>query len=53
MSAGGRKPVELANGEQRSFLEDGNEVIMTAWCEREGFATIGIGECRAVIMPSA
>jgi fumarylacetoacetase len=53
MSAGGRKPAELANGEQRSFLEDGNEVIMTAWCELEGFATIGFGECRAVIMPSA
>jgi fumarylacetoacetase len=29
----------------RSFLEDGDEVTMRAWCEAEGAARIGFGEC--------
>ena len=40
---GGRKPVHLANGEVRTFLEDGDSVIMRGWCERSGFARIGFG----------
>ena len=45
----GRDRVELPGGETRAFLEDGDEVIFTASCEREGFARIGFGECRGVI----
>src|SRR5262249_24274426 len=49
ISAGGRRPVERASGETRRFLEDGDSVIMRARCAREGFATMGLGECRGTI----
>jgi fumarylacetoacetase len=52
ISAGGRRPVALASGETRRFLEDGDTVIMRAHCRREGFATIGFGECRGTIEPA-
>jgi fumarylacetoacetase len=45
----GKEPLELPSGEKRSFLEDGDEVIMRAWCEREGAMRIGFGECRGTI----
>ena len=41
----GTDPVVLPTGEERKFLQDGDEVIMRAWCEREGYARIGFGEC--------
>jgi fumarylacetoacetase len=47
----GAEPVRLPNGEQRTFLEDGDEVILTGFCERAGFVRIGLGSCRGVIMP--
>ena len=49
---GGRKPVTLASGETRTFLQDGDEVIMRARCRRDGAAPIGFGECRAVVLPA-
>jgi fumarylacetoacetase len=49
---GGKDPVRLESGEERSFLEDGDEIILRARCHREGFATIGFGECRAHILPA-
>jgi len=52
ISAGGRRPVELPSGETRRFLEDGDTVIMRARCAREGFATIGLGDCRGTIAPA-
>jgi fumarylacetoacetase len=42
---GGREPVELPGGEQRRFLQDGDEVIVRGYCERAGFRRIGLGEC--------
>jgi fumarylacetoacetase len=39
----------LPTGEERGFLEDGDEVIFRGHCEREGFARIGFGECRGVV----
>ncbi len=47
-----RTPIELPSGEQRKFLEDGDEVIIKGYCERDGFRRIGFGECRGVIKPS-
>jgi fumarylacetoacetase len=44
ISQGGKQPVELESGEARSFLEDGDEVTLRAWCEGEG-VRIGFGEC--------
>ncbi len=49
---GGKEPVRLPSGEIRSFLLDGDEVVLKARCHREGFATIGFGECRGVIAPA-
>jgi len=48
----GAEPLTLPNGEQRKFLEDGDEVILKGWCEREGYPRIGFGECRGVITPA-
>ena len=47
----GSEPLELPTGEQRRFLEDGDEVIMRAYCEREGTTRIGFGECRGTVLP--
>ncbi|GAC1460323.1 MAG: fumarylacetoacetase [Gemmatimonadaceae bacterium] len=46
----GGEPVTLLGGEQRTFLEDGDAVIIRGWCEREGFRRIGFGECRGVVL---
>ncbi len=48
----GKEPIQLPNGEQRRFLEDGDEIIMRGFCEREGFRRIGFGECRGRILPA-
>ena len=53
ISAGGKRPVTLASGETRRFLEDGDTLIMRARCRRVGFAGIGFGECRGTIAPAA
>ena len=45
----GRDPVKLPSGEERAFLEDGDEVIMRGYCSREGAATIGLGEAHGVV----
>ncbi len=45
----GAEPLTLPTGENRKFLEDGDEVVMRGWCEREGFARIGFGECRGMV----
>ncbi|HVG25686.1 MAG TPA: fumarylacetoacetate hydrolase family protein, partial [Thermoanaerobaculia bacterium] len=46
----GSEPIELPNGETRRFLEDGDEVILRAYCERDGVPRIGFGECRGVVV---
>ena len=43
LSAGGKSPITLENGETRSFLEDGDTVILRGSCAREGFRRIGFG----------
>ena len=44
--------VRLASGEERRFLEDGDEVMLRARASRDGFATIGFGECRGAVLPA-
>jgi fumarylacetoacetase len=48
----GREPVRLPDGEQRSFLNDGDEVILRGYCAREGFRRIGLGECSGTVLPA-
>ena len=49
---GGKEPVRLASGEERRFLEDGDEILLRAYARREGFVSIGFGECRGLIQPA-
>jgi fumarylacetoacetase len=49
LTRGGRAPVTLPTGEERTFLEDGDEVTLRGWCERDGAARIGLGECSGVV----
>jgi len=53
ISHGGKQPVQLASGEARSFLEDGDEITLKAWCERDGFVRIGFGECVGRVISSS
>jgi fumarylacetoacetase len=46
----GREPLILPTGEERRFLEDGDEVVLRGRCEREGFVGIGFGDCRGMIV---
>jgi len=41
----GVEPLRLPTGEERRFLEDGDEVTLRGWCECAGYARIGFGEC--------
>ncbi|MCK5921368.1 MAG: fumarylacetoacetate hydrolase family protein, partial [Methylococcales bacterium] len=47
----GTQPVQLPNGEQRAFVEDGDRVTMTGYCQGDGFR-VGFGEVTAVILPA-
>ena len=51
LTKGGKEPITLSNGEKRSFLQDGDAVILSGWCHREGFARIGFGENRGEVLP--
>jgi fumarylacetoacetase len=53
ITRGGQQPITLASGETRRFLEDGDEVILSARATRDGFAGIGFGACRGQIVPAA
>ena len=52
LTARGREPIALPNGEKRGFVEDGDEIIFRGFCAKEGFARIGFGECRAEVLPA-
>jgi fumarylacetoacetase len=52
LSRGGKQPIELASGEKRGFLEDGDAVTFRGWCEKAGAARIGFGESRGLILPA-
>ncbi len=52
MTQAGTHAITLDNGEQRNWLGDGDEVIFTGRAQRQGYASIGFGECRGVIIPA-
>ena len=52
LTSGGAEPIPLPNGERRSALEDGDEVILRGLCRREGFPLVSLGECRGTILPA-
>jgi fumarylacetoacetase len=53
ITQGGKQPLALPNGETRAFLEDGDEVILRARCERAGWRAIGFGEAAGAVRPAA
>lgn len=50
LSQGGKQPITLPSGETRTFLADGDTVIMRAYCAREGAARVGFGTCVATVL---
>jgi fumarylacetoacetase len=52
LTSRGAVPVQLPNGEVRGFLEDGDEIILSGFCERDGLPRISLGECRGTIAPA-
>ena len=50
LTAGGSRPLTLPNGETRTFLRDGDSVLLRARCERAGFRGIGFGDCAGTVL---
>jgi fumarylacetoacetase len=51
LTQGGKVPLTLPNGEKRTFLEDGDTLILRGYCEAEGIARIGFGEASGTVLP--
>ena len=51
ITQGGKNELELSNGERRKFLQDGDRIIMSGYCEAPGAARIGFGTASASILP--
>ena len=49
LTQGGKQPITLPNGETRTFLQDGDTVILRGFCERAGRRRIGFGDCAATV----
>jgi fumarylacetoacetase len=52
LTQGGKQPIALPGGEQRTYLADGDTVVIRGWCEQAGAARIGFGECRGTVLPA-
>jgi fumarylacetoacetase len=48
----GSEPLTMPSGEKRGFIEDGDEIIFRGFCTKPGYPRIGLGECRAVVLPA-
>ena len=52
LTAGGKQPVTLPDGEQRTFIEDGDRVALHGHCAAPGFVRLGFGACEATLLPA-
>ena len=52
LSCGGKQAIHLKNGEQRTFLEDGDKVILRGFCEKANTARIGFGSVQSIVLPT-
>jgi fumarylacetoacetase len=52
LTSGGKQPLTLTSGESRTFLQDGDAVILRAWCEKPGATRIGFGEAMGRVLPA-
>ena len=53
LTSRGREPIGLPTGEQRKFLEDGDEVVLRGYCDGNGFRRIGLGACSGTILEAS
>ena len=51
MSLNGREPITLDTGEQRAFIEDGDELDLRGWCQGAGYR-VGFGHCSGIVLPA-
>lgn len=52
LTSGGKTPLSLPNGEHRSWIEDGDAVVIRGWCEKEGASRVGFGACWGSVLPA-
>jgi len=52
LSGGGKAPITLPSGEQRTFLQDGDTLTLKAWGEKPGARRIGLGTCSGTVLPA-
>jgi fumarylacetoacetase len=50
LTRGGKEPIRLPNGEERSFLADGDTLVLRGYCERPGARRIGFGDCSGTVL---
>lgn len=53
LTGGGKHALALSGGESRTFLADGDRVILRGWCEKPGLVRIGFGEAAGTVLPAA
>lgn len=51
LTVGGKQPLTLSTGETRTFLQDGDSIVLRGFCKRDGARRIGFGECRGTVLP--
>jgi fumarylacetoacetase len=47
----GQRPLQLASGKTRSFIENGDELTLRGWCEGDGYR-VGFGPCAGQVLPA-
>jgi fumarylacetoacetase len=52
LTRNGAQPILLPTGESRAFLADGDEIILRGSCQAPGHPRLGLGECRATVLPA-
>ncbi len=53
LTLGGKAPVEMPTGERRGFVEDGDTLIVRAYCEADGFRRIGFGNAGSTVLANS
>jgi fumarylacetoacetase len=53
LTSGGKQPLQIAPGESRTFLQDGDRVTLRAWCEKPGAARVGFGSASGLVLPAS
>ncbi|RJQ74999.1 fumarylacetoacetase [Pseudonocardiaceae bacterium YIM PH 21723] len=53
LSWGGKEPIELADGSTRTFLEDGDTIVITGWAPGPDGSVVGLSEVTGTIRPAA